>query len=103
MDFTQEPVGQAVEVVITGKGIKNGPYIWLNTETETAGTSYEDGQILENNLIFNAVYRTQVHYVKKPLITTLMLTILGAKSDKKAGFRTWEKSGCFREKAEDLL
>ncbi len=78
VDFTQEPVGQAVEVVITGKGIKNGPYIWLNTETETAGTSYEDGQILENNLIFNAVYRTQVHYVKKPLITTLMLTILGA-------------------------
>ena len=45
VDFTQEPVGQAVEVVITGKGIKNGPYIWLNTETETAGTSYEDGQI----------------------------------------------------------
>lgn len=52
--------------------------------------------------------------MKKPLITTLMLTILGAmfflvsgkkqeKSDKKAGFRTWEKSGCFREKAEDLL
>ena len=55
VDFTQEPVGQAVEVVITGKGIKNGPYIWLNTETETAGTSYEDGQILENNLIFNAI------------------------------------------------
>ena len=77
VDFAQEPVGRAIEVVITGKNMKNGPYIWLNTETETAGTSYEDGQVLEKNLIFNAVYRTQVHYVKKPLVTTLMLALLG--------------------------
>ena len=76
--FENEPVGQAMIVSITGKNIEQGPYIWLNTESETTGSSYEDGQQLERNLIYNAVYRTQVHYVKKPLLTTAMLLLLGA-------------------------
>ena len=76
--FENEPVGQAMIVSITGKNREQGPYIWLKTESETTGSSYEDGQQLERNLIYNAVYRTQVHYVKKPLLTTAMLLLLGA-------------------------
>ncbi|MEI3525095.1 MAG: hypothetical protein V8Q27_02395 [Eubacteriales bacterium] len=93
MDFENEPVNQAITVVITGKNIEEGPYIWLNTETETAGTSYEDGQALEKNLIFNAVYRTQVHYVKKPFLTTLMLALLGAMFFLVAGGTEKEETG----------
>lgn len=93
VDFENEPVNQAITVVITGKNIEEGPYIWLNTETETAGTSYEDGQALEKNLIFNAVYRTQVHYVKKPFLTTLMLALLGAMFFLVAGGTEKEETG----------
>ncbi len=77
VEFENEPVNQEMEVVITGKNIEKGPYIWLNTETETKASSYEDGTKLSENLIYNAVYRCQVHYVKKPLLSTLMLALLG--------------------------
>ena len=75
--FTEEPVSRRLEVVITGENIAEGPYVWLNTERRTNGESYENGQLLENNLIYNAVYRTQVHYVRQPLLVTGMLAILG--------------------------
>ena len=78
VEFETEPKGRELEVIITGEDIQEGPSIWLNTETDTQGTSHENGQVLERNLIYNAVYRTQVHYVKKPLLTTFMLLILGA-------------------------
>jgi len=75
--FEEEPVGRELEVVITGDEITDGPSIWLNTETETPGSSYVDGQVLEKNLIYNAVYVAKVHYVKKPLLMTSMLAVLG--------------------------
>ena len=75
--FDEEPVNQEITVVITGENIEEGPYVWLNTEHETSGSSSQDGQALEQNLIYNAVYRTQVHYVKQPLLITAMLAVLG--------------------------
>lgn len=75
--FEPELRGQAITVEITGKDMEQGPCIWLNTESETEGISYENGQQLEQNLIYNAVYRTQVHYVKKPLLSMAMLLLLG--------------------------
>ena len=75
--FSEEPVGREISVVITGENIEEGPCVWLNTERQTDGASYEDGQALEQNLIYNAVYRTQVHYVKRPLLVTAMLAVLG--------------------------
>ena len=77
VEFEEEPEGRPLEIVITGDGIVEGPSIWLNTETKTQGASRENGQALEKNLIYNAVYRTQVHYVKKPFLMTCMLLILG--------------------------
>ena len=29
----QEPVGREITVVITGKDVEEGPYVWLNTES----------------------------------------------------------------------
>ena len=75
--FAQEPAGRELELVVTGKNVEDGPYIWLNTESQTAGSSYQDGTALEQNLIYNAVYRTQVHHVKQPLLVTAMLAVLG--------------------------
>ena len=75
--FAQEPAGRELELVVTGKDVEDGPYIWLNTESQTAGSSYQDGTALEQNLIYNAVYRTQVHHVKQPLLVTAMLAVLG--------------------------
>ncbi|MCI8557068.1 MAG: DUF2142 domain-containing protein [Lachnospiraceae bacterium] len=77
VSFEKEPKGKTLDIVITGQGLKEGPSIWLNTESRTQGNSYENGQALENNLIYNAIYRIQVHYVKNPFLTTLMLLILG--------------------------
>ncbi len=77
VSFAEEPKGRELEIVITGENITKGPSIWLNTETQTSGSSYENGQALEQNLIYNAVYLTQVHYIKNPLLTTIMLLILG--------------------------
>ena len=75
--FTEEPVNREITVVITGKDVEKGPYVWLNTEAQTSGSSYENGEKLEQNLIYNAVYRTQVHYIRQPLLTTAMLAALG--------------------------
>lgn len=75
--FENEPRGRDLNVVITGRNLKEGPSVWLNTERRTNGNTYENGRLLENNLIYNSIYRIQVHYVKKPLLTTLMLLILG--------------------------
>ena len=77
VEFEEEPEGRELELVITGEEIQEGPSVWLNTETQTQGSSYENGQVLSRNLIYNAVYRTQVHYVKKPFLMTLMLLLLG--------------------------
>lgn len=76
--FTEEPVNREITVVITGKDVEKGPYVWLNTEAQTSGNSYENGEKLEQNLIYNAVYRTQVHYIRQPLLTTAMLAVLGS-------------------------
>lgn len=75
--FTEEPVNREITVVITGKDVEKGPYVWLNTEAQTSGNSYENGEKLEQNLIYNAVYRTQVHYIRQPFLTTAMLAVLG--------------------------
>lgn len=75
--FTEEPVNREITVVITGKDVEKGPYVWLNTEAQTSGSSYENGEKLEQNLIYNAVYRTQIHYIRQPLLTTAMLAVLG--------------------------
>lgn len=75
--FTEEPVNREITMVITGKDVEKGPYVWLNTEAQTSGSSYENGEKLEQNLIYNAVYRTQVHYIRQPLLTTAMLAVLG--------------------------
>lgn len=75
--FTEEPVNREITVVITGKDVEKGPYVWLNTEAQTSGNSFENGEKLEQNLIYNAVYRTQVHYIRQPLLTTAMLAVLG--------------------------
>ena len=76
--FTEEPVNREITVVITGKDVEKGPYVWLNTEAQTSGSSYENGEKLEQNLIYNAVYRMQVHYIRQPLLTTAMLAVLGS-------------------------
>ena len=76
--FTEEPVNREITVAITGKDVEKGPYVWLNTEAQTSGSSYENGEKLEQNLIYNAVYRTQVHYIRQPLLTTAMLAVLGS-------------------------
>ena len=75
--FTEEPVNREITVVITGRDVEKGPYVWLNTEAQTSGSSYENGEKLEQNLIYNAVYRTQVHYIRQPFLTTAMLAVLG--------------------------
>ena len=75
--FTEEPVNREITVVITGKDVEKGPYVWLNTEAQTSGSSYENGEKLEQNLIYNAVYRMQVHYIRQPFLTTAMLAVLG--------------------------
>lgn len=75
--FDPEPVDAAIEVVITASDLEEGPSIWLNTEYETEAQTTENGQALAHSLIYNAVYRTEVHYVKKPVLTTAMLVILG--------------------------
>ena len=75
--FTEEPVNREITVVIAGKDVEKGPYVWLNTEAQTSGSSYENGEKLEQNLIYNAVYRMQVHYIRQPLLTTAMLAVLG--------------------------
>lgn len=75
--FTEEPVNREITVVIAGKDVEKGPYVWLNTEAQTSGNSYENGEKLEQNLIYNAVYRMQVHYIRQPLLTTAMLAVLG--------------------------
>ena len=49
--FTEEPVNREITVVITGKDVEKGPYVWLNTEAQTSGSSYENGEKLEQNLI----------------------------------------------------
>lgn len=77
VSFEKEPEGRILDFVITGRDLREGPSVWLNTESRTQGNTYADGVFTENNLIYNAIYRTQVHYVKNPLITTLMLLILG--------------------------
>ena len=69
--------GRSIEVQITASGISQGPAIWLNTEVETPGISQENGQALERNLIYNAIYETQTHYVKQPLVQFAMLALLG--------------------------
>ncbi len=88
--FEKEPRGRTLDIVITGKDLKEGPAIWLNTESRTQVNTYENGQFLENNLIYNSIYRIQIHYIKNPLLTTLMLLILGGMvflvSEKKPDF-----------------
>lgn len=97
VSFEEEPKGRELEIRITGEDILEGPSIWLNTETDTKGVSYENGQALERNLIYNAVYLTQVHYIKNPLLTTLMLLILGGMfflvSGKKENFSEEKEEG----------
>ena len=83
--FEEEPKGRSLEVVITGRGIAGngspgspeGPSVWLNTVQRTAGNTYADGQVLEHNLIYNAVYRVPVHDVRKPFLMTCMFLLLG--------------------------
>lgn len=70
-------VNRTIVVQITGKNLTEGPAIWLNTEVETPGSSLENGQTLERNLIYNAIYTTQVHYVKQPVVQFAMLVLLG--------------------------
>lgn len=95
--FEQEPAGRKLTAVITGENVENGPYIWLNTESDTKGESRENGQLLEHNLIYNAVYKTQVHDVKKPALTTAMLAVFGGLCFFVSG-RKEEKSGKDTEK-----
>ncbi len=117
VSFEQEPKGRELEIVITGSGIKKGPSVWLNTETQTQGSSYENGQALEYNLIYNAIYRIQIHEVKKPLLITCMLLLLGGmfflaggsgiqrEREVSGGKRTEEKkrlSGRWRERMKSL-
>lgn len=66
-----------IQVEIRAEDTTKGPFIWLNTEVETPGESFENGQALSRNLIYNAIYRTQVHQVKQPLIRFAMLVLLG--------------------------
>lgn len=75
--FTQEPIGRELTLIITGEDISEGPCVWLNTESQTEGSSLLNGTLLDQNLIYNAVYRTQVHYVRQPLLVTAMLAVLG--------------------------
>lgn len=97
--FTEEPVNREITVVITGKDVEKGPYVWLNTEAQTSGSSYENGEKLEQNLIYNAVYRTQVHYIRQPLLTTAMLAVLGGmffllagrKAENTVGTEIWDR------------
>lgn len=95
--FEQEPAGRKLTAVITGENVENGPYIWLNTESDTKGESRENGQLLEHNLIYNAVYKTQVYDVKKPALTTAMLAVFGGLCFFVSG-RKEEKSGKDTEK-----
>lgn len=96
--FEEEPKGRGLEIVITGEDIAEGPSIWLNTETATAGTSYENGQALEKNLIYNAVYIAKVHYVKKPMLVTAMLLILGAMFFAVSGKNGADGNACRKKK-----
>ena len=75
--FAQKPECSVITVRITGENIEEGPYVWLNTESQTSGSSYQNGQALEQNLIYNAGYLTQIHYIKRPLLVTAMLAVLG--------------------------
>ncbi len=68
---------EILEVEIRGEDVDKGPFIWLNTEADTPGESLENGQALSRNLIYNAIYRTQVHHVKQPLLRFAMLILLG--------------------------
>lgn len=101
--FEEEPEGKELTAVITGKNIPaaGGPSIWLNTEVDTQGSTWENGQKLERNLIYNAVYLTQVHYVKKPFLMTCMLGILGGLFFLMAGKR--ESAALQEEERESQL
>lgn len=96
--FEQEPEGRNLTAVITGEDIENGPYVWLNTESDTKGESRENGRTLEHNLIYNAVYRTQVHYIKKPALTTAMLAVFGGLCFFVSGKKETEEKETVRKK-----
>lgn len=73
-----EPVAnRSIQVEIRGENVQEGPYIWLNTEVDTPGVSLENGQTLEHNLIYNAIYLTQVHNIKQNVLRFAMLVLLG--------------------------
>lgn len=126
VEFEEEPKGHTLETVITGSGIEGnglagsteGPSIWLNTVQRTNGNTYENGQALENNLIYNAIYRVQVHYVQKPFLMTCILLILGLlfflvsgkktegtgeEENRQGGKQRSEQKNGRRRKAEELL
>lgn len=77
-----------IEARIWAEDVKEGPFIWLNTETEAPGRSYENGQALERNFIYNAIYQTQVHYVKQYVIQFAMLALLGLML-----YAVWDEKG----------
>ncbi len=91
--FAQEPVGRELRLVITAEDVEEGPYIWLNTEQQTEGSSYQNGNLLGQNLVYNAVYHTQVHYVKQPFLVTAMLAVLGGMFFLLTGRKPVEQSG----------
>ena len=77
VSLEQPAANRNIEVEIRARDVKEGPYIWLNTEVDTPGISLENGQALDHNLIYNAIYLTQVHYVKENVLRFAMLVLLG--------------------------
>lgn len=67
----------SMKIQISSDAKENGPSVWLNETTKTAGNAFLDGATLEKSLVYNLIYSVQVHQIQKPVMLGLICVLFG--------------------------
>ncbi|MDO4261767.1 MAG: DUF2142 domain-containing protein [Eubacteriales bacterium] len=75
VDFS--PCPGTLTVRIRCDAVGQGPSVWLNETTVTAGQAYLDGEALDKSLVYNLTYTVQAHPYAMPLLWSAIFMLGG--------------------------
>jgi len=73
----QKQMPSVITVRIFSDAETQGPSVWLNETTITPGSAALDGALLEKSLVYNLTYTIQFHQYQRPILTGMILFLLG--------------------------